>query len=396
MSEILVMKILYLSHCVGRNGSTIALVNIITEMKRFGHEVGVIIPEKDCYLYPELNNIGVTIFCDKHYPMIMCYPDFNTNIYRKVRRSIRILKNVLDFKRAQKYVYGIVKQYKPDIVHTNTSAVDYAYQACKKLGIPHVWHIRELLDTWSGYNIYPSKKSFVNKLYSPNNHNIAITQAVFDGLKLRNIDRVIYDGVIDTEKQISSDNVGLGYPFFLSVGYCTSVKGYLQLIEQFAVFSKSESSTHLVIAGWFSEEAPYFLECKTLIEKYGIGNRVHFIGVRNDVYTLMKNSIALIVASPFEGFGFTMVEAMYNNTLVIGRNTSGTKEQFNKGLQETGKEIGLRFNKDEEIPALMKRAMDEDFSEMKNAAKSVVLNNYTAKINARAIEDYYSSILDRS
>lgn len=387
------MKILYLSHCVGRNGSTIALLNLVREMKRFGHEIGVIIPEKDNYLFKELENIGVKLFYAKRYPMIMCYPDFNTNVYKRIRRCVSLLLEVIAYRKANNYVYSIIKDFKPDIVHTNTSAVDYAFQACKRLNIPHVYHIRELLDTWSGYKIFPSKQSFIKKLNSKNNYNIAVTKAVFEGRNLRRgIDRVIYDGVINEDKYEKEKQPSFDYPYFLSVGYCTPVKGYLQLIEQFGEFTTINDDVHLVIAGYYAE-TPYYMLCKECIERIGIENRVHFIGIRADVYSLMKSAIALVVASPFEGFGFTIVEAMFNGTLVIGRNTSGIKEQFDKGKADTGEEIGLRFNSDEEMLLLMKQAMVGDFSKMKENARNVVLNNYTANINARAIEDYYGYIL---
>ena len=44
---------------------------------------------------------------------------------------------------------------------------------------------------------------------------------------------------------------------------------------------------------------------------------------------------------------------MYNHCLVIGRNTAGTKEQFDNGLDQTGEEIGLRFDSDLELKTLM-------------------------------------------
>ena len=45
----------------------------------------------------------------------------------------------------------------------------------------------------------------------------------------------------------------------------------------------------------------------------------------------MSKALALFVPSSFEGFGFITVEAMFCGCLVIGRNTGGTKEQFDNG-----------------------------------------------------------------
>ena len=57
----------------------------------------------------------------------------------------------------------------------------------------------------------------------------------------------------------------------------------------------------------------------------------------------------LIVPSIFEGFGFITAEGMANGCVVLGRNTAGTKEQFDNGVKMTGKEIGVRFIDDNEM-----------------------------------------------
>lgn len=47
--------------------------------------------------------------------------------------------------------------------------------------------------------------------------------------------------------------------------------------------------------------------------------------------------MALIVPSPFEAFGLITAEAMFNKCLVIGRDTAGTKEQFDNGQKNRTK-----------------------------------------------------------
>ena len=54
--------------------------------------------------------------------------------------------------------------------------------------------------------------------------------------------------------------------------------------------------------------------------------------------------LGLIVPSKCEGFGLVTVEGMLNGSLVVGKDTGGTKEQFDNGKSFCGKEIGLRYN----------------------------------------------------
>lgn len=60
------MRILYISHCVDRNGSTIALANLAKGMIAKGVEVGIVMPEKKDFLYEEFKDTKeVTIFSEK-------------------------------------------------------------------------------------------------------------------------------------------------------------------------------------------------------------------------------------------------------------------------------------------------------------------------------------------
>lgn len=107
----------------------------------------------------------------------------------------------------------------------------------------------------------------------------------------------------------------------------------------------------------------------------------------------MSKAQALIVASKFEGFGFISVEAMFNYCYVIGRNTGGIKEQFDKGLETFGSEIGFRFEDIEGLVHAMTLVVNEYSEKMLDNAKNIVDNNYTSKVCAENILNFYDKIL---
>ena len=382
------MRILYISHCTDCNGATIGLINIIQNMLSRKCIVGIVLPVNEGFLYEKMLDLGVTIYGEYHYPAIMEKPLWQRGFkyYKEyIKYGLVIFKTHLHFLK-------IIKDFKPDIVHTNTSAIDYALTGCFFTHTPHVWHIREILDVGCHIPVYPSMYILKKKLKLFFNYNIAITKAVYNYYHLREKDKVIYDGVIKENSECENDS-GLPFPYFISVGYVNPVKGFLQLVKQFSIFSKSNKDFHLVIVGSYDTEDQYYQECFECILQNKLQHRVHFLGVRNDVYALISKSKALIVASPCEGFGFTCVEAMFCNTLVIGRNTAGIKEQFDIGLEQTGKEIGLRFDKDEQLPEILEKSLLQDYTEMKARAKNLVLDNYTIKKNGDIIFRYYTEIL---
>ena len=109
----------------------------------------------------------------------------------------------------------------------------------------------------------------------------------------------------------------------------------------------------------------------------------------------MRKAKALIVPSFFEGFGFITAEAMANGCLVIGRDTAGTKEQFDNGNEFAGKEIGLRFNDNEELVVQMKKAINMSQSELADLIDSaqIISRRYTIENNTKKIIAYYKQII---
>ena len=124
---------------------------------------------------------------------------------------------------------------------------------------------------------------------------------------------------------------------------------------------------------------------------------VELLGNRDDIAALMREARALIVSSLFEGFGFCMPEAMQQGCLVIGRNTSGTKEQMDNALEMTGKEIALRYETAEELAKLLSEVASnppEFYRPYLERAFKTVNKLYTVENNTRQIYQFYKDILN--
>lgn len=75
---------------------------------------------------------------------------------------------------------------------------------------------------------------------------------------------------------------------------------------------------HLAVVGAV-ERSPY----PTMARELGIANRVHFLGVRRDVATLMKAVDLFVFPSRYEPFGMVLLEAMASGLPVITAKTTG-------------------------------------------------------------------------
>lgn len=384
------MKILYIVHTNSIGGSNTALFNILDYMKD-RHEVRVLYPRQTddqsvVKNYLEKNHIKS--YCPYFYDALVYGTDKNV-----VRRFIRTCGRIYRHLRMRSVIKDIINDFGPDIVHTNNGIIDIALDYCLKKNIPHVWHLREYQDLDFRMSVIPSKKIWLKRIHKKGNYNIAITKGIFGYFNLRKCDTYIYDGVLDLSKHSMSTQVKSDYFLFVAGGVFTPGKGLLDALKAFAGFVESHNDYKLFVVGAVIESQNK-IDCESFIQYHNLGDKVKFFGPRNDVYALMAGSIATLVPSYFEGFGFTTVEAMYNGSLVIGRNTAGTKEQFDNGVQLTGKEIGMRFSTVEEMTLCMNRAITEDTSKMRQRAIDVVKKLYSIEKSCKEIENYYKTIVN--
>lgn len=377
------MNILFVTHSSGGSGSAKALVNLAKGMISLGHHVFVLSKNQRGTLAEQIESLGGKMF----------YGPVSLTIYPREGRFIGRLKrfviNYFGWRKSRKQIENIIEKYNIDIVHTNAGPLNLALNACRKKGIPHIWHMREYQDLDFGMSFFPCKKVFKKIIHQEGNYNIAITEGVFDYWELnRKSDTVIYDGVFSLEGYKETPQVKKE-KYFLFVGRVEEAKGPHLIIDVLDKLLEKYPDYSLKIVGSYSPRADYYKKLKYLIERRRLEGKVEIMGVRNDVNELMQKATALIVPSRFEGFGFITVEAMLNNCLVIGKNTAGTKEQLDRGLQITGKEIGLRFNDEDELYRCMISAIEDETKEICSRALEVVVNNYSLERCVKETEQFY-------
>ena len=391
------MKILYIAHVVEIGGASIALLNIIKGLPAT-IEVGVMLPAQKGWLIDELKQCNCRLFFSNYeimvYPIapIRKYGRWNPIGYLKFCKGL--YKKFWKRKKARKDLKNIINEFRPDIVHCNCGPLTFSLKVCQKMDVAHVWHLREYIKMDMNMNMMPSFSLFKKELKQQGNHCIAITKGIFDFFELqKERDEAIYDGVFDIPQQkkfidYAKEN------YILAAGRIEPAKGTLMLLEAFCKFYKNHSHIKLLLAGGFSN--PQYLEqCNTFVSENHLEESVLFLGERNDVYQLMQKARFLVVASPSEAFGFITAEAMLNSCLVIGRNTAGTKEQFDNGLQVIGEEIGLRFETTEELMNRMEYALNNPDTHMREKAFEVVTHKYTIQSHIQHLMSFYNKLLDK-
>lgn len=383
------MKVLLIAHNASVEGAGIAFANIIKVLCQNGIEVIAVVPGYKG-VYELLDGVGGV----KRYviPQIRneIYPSFKT-IIDKIKYIPKLIRSPFYHNIFKKKLRDIVEIEKPDIIHSNTGTLRVGAIVAFEKSIPHVWHVRECQVAGCDFRPFGGEKKVETLFGEPNNHCIAITKSVYKYYHLNDKkDVVIYDGVFG-EKNIPTSWTILKEKTILYVGLLSEKKGVKMLLEAFSKIASQIPDYSLILAG------VDMLGIETIIEKSPYKNQISYLGFRKDVYDLMAKSKVVVVTSEYEGFGFITAEAMLNHTLVIGRNTAGTKEQMDNARNIAGTEVSLRFKTIEELADRLiatTRLSDEAYQDMTEKAFKVVTELYTRERNGEEIIKFYHSILN--
>lgn len=376
------MKIIYISHSKNIQGAARALINLVEEIRLRGVTPIVILPDKG-ELQKNLNNLGIKTYFINCYQEV--YPSLN-NCCDYILFPFRILLSRLINFIAYYKLIKIAKIEKPDIIHTNTGIIRFGAKASKRIKVPHVWHIREYQTKDFNWRPFGGEKQLIKIFSYKNNHCIAITNGIYSYFNLTEKDVRIYDGVFSAKRINLPSNRQSNY--FLYVGSISLGKGILDAINAFEIVAKTNSECQLLIAGRGG------VDIHKVIEKSSFSDRIVYLGQRDDVYRLMAGAKALLVTSFNEGFGFITAEAMLNHCVVIGRDTAGTKEQFDNGFKICGNEIGLRFSTIDQLTHHMIDILSgKNYDFMKDNAYRVVKELYTVELCVDSVLAYYKKIL---
>jgi glycosyltransferase involved in cell wall biosynthesis len=114
-------------------------------------------------------------------------------------------------------------------------------------------------------------------------------------------------------------------PLLLSVAEFIPRKRPQDVLRAFARLARPKAC--LAFAG----DGPLMQEMKELASQLGVQNQVHFLGYRKDIPTLMRASVATVLASEQEGLPRSIMESLCLETPVIGTDIRGIRDLLAEG-----------------------------------------------------------------
>ncbi|MDE6377494.1 MAG: glycosyltransferase, partial [Duncaniella sp.] len=245
------MKVLFITHYIYMMGANRSMLRLMLELRELGVEPVVLMPSH------RINSKGtpdtgrtLVDYLDEHGIRYIPAP------FRMAKMDSRLLSTAAYFYNRLTYP-SILRKVRPlgiDLIHSNSGATDLGAWLSRKLGVPHVWHLREYGDL--DYGLKSPFGNFYDRLYFKGNHHfIAISKSIlshYTSLIPASRLSLIYNGVNPPEhsrvKELSHDTRQVN---ICVVGYITPLKGQLDAVKAIKRLVDQSHATpfHLYIAG---------------------------------------------------------------------------------------------------------------------------------------------------
>ncbi len=367
------MHVLFVTHCTVLAGANRSMLQLIEEL----HSDYNVDPY---VLYPK--DSGSELF--RKTLDSKCIPGKDADI-RFYKQSVITASKRLEHLKSlnnQNELFNFLISGNFDLVYSNSSVIDIGVDISNRLGIPHVYHIREF-----GELHYSLKCLFGNLyerlLYCTSSACISVSKAIeqYYSTKIpHKKSHLIYNGICFKEGTVLSKHNADVFQFVCAGIICNS-KNQMEILyaANELINNRKETRFHVSFVG--RGDAEYVEKMVKYIKDKNIGAHVSFLGEKDGISGVLKDMDAGIVPSNNEAFGRVTVEYMLQNLAVIandsGANSEIVVDEKTGLIYESGDVIGLSnrmqilINDRDKLISLS--------SEGNKRAKSMFLSMYNTK-----------------
>ncbi len=365
--------ILFITHYTSLFGANRSLIELIEGLKDYEYDMRLLAPEHGQItdmLKTYLNKIYI-----KPFNRIAEEAVVNKEEYRNIFR-----RQVYD-------LYDLLKEEKIDVIYSNSSVTGAGAVLSSMMGLPHVWHFRELAEE-QYFMRYIFPRAFLKKLYNEADRILVNSAFLGERLGLDDFD-IVYNSVGKKAEIIkrSENPQPKNNNLLCTAGLLHKTKHHHEAILALAVAAKHYPGMKLAIAGTGTEEA----ELRKIVRMAKVEDRVIFTGWLDDPVKLMQESFLTLMCPRNEAFGRVTVESMSVKTPVIGYEQGGTKEIIEN--YENGLFYRNNFHHLADKILLLK-ANPYLYEKLSENAFIYVLKNFTSEIYTRKIRDIIEKALN--
>ena len=351
-------SILFVSHSAELNGAELWLLETLRGIDRAKYAARLVVPRPGP-LADAARALGLEV---RVVPMKWSI----TEKRRVWRQPFSGLWNIASVKR----IARIIGRDRVDLVFSNSAAVFSGAKAARRMGVPHVWAIHEMLGgeapflrsmygprALARFILASSVRVIVNSKLTtsafPDSNKIVL---VPNGLEVRTGDARRREA-IRRELGLEAGDVAAAI-----VGKLYEGKGQKEAVRAAALLAPRHPRFKLLVIGDAGDEA-YARGLRGFVRANGLERRVLFLGYRPDLADLLMLVNVLVVASNVESFGRAALEGMAAGVPVLALRAGGLAEIVRPG--ENG------FLLDSRDPAEIARGIETILQDPARAASMV-------------------------
>lgn len=272
------------------------------------------------------------------------------------------------FARRQEQLGKVLWKIAPNLLHANSVSMARLSGSIVAPHLPSIAHLRDII------RLNRTTVSELNKhrrilAVSEATRNFHVGQGV-----LPDLCRVMYNGVdLEHFRPATPDGtlrLELGIPahapILTSIGQIGLRKAQNELMDILLPTFFRRSDVHLIFIGrrWSEKEESirYEEELRRKSSREPFRDRVHFLGVRDDIPRILNESTILVHSARQEPLGRVLIEAAASGVPVVAKDVGGTREIFPDSRPETAENIPNKrasaWVVDPNVPEKFREAVD--------------------------------------
>lgn len=351
------MKIMQVIPVLDLAGAETMCQNLSIELHKMGHEVMVVsLYKKETVLTENLRNNSIPVeWLDK--------------------------KNGLDFGCIFR-LYKLIQHFKPDVVHSHIYAGKYAHIAATMAGVKSkVYTVHNVAQKEATDSNKRMNKVLFKKLgVVPVALTAEVQKSIEDvyGIEESKIP-VVFNGIplekckpIQVYKKNATEIVHVGRFF--------EAKNHRNLVYAFSEAHARFPEIQLKLYG----DGPLRNDMEKLVSELNADKYIHFMGLTNDIYSVMSESDIFILPSIYEGMPMTLIEAMATGLPIITTPVGGIVDML-----EDGKEAIFTETDSESIADSISMLVNN--TELRQALGQAALKR-SKQFSARAMAKQYEEV----
>ena len=313
-------KLLLLHSSNDLYGASKIFLQLIDLLTKNGFDVHIIIPEKgmlDDFLIKkdikiEYLELGV--------------------LRKKYLNPLGLINRLVTNIKAIAFLSKYIKDHSIDLVYTNTSTILSGGIAAKKNGVPSLFHIHEIPTGNKLYEFFSGKiiNWYSSKVLTVSNSVKKHWLKYIDDKKIERI----YNGIIfsktDSLVELERDQDDF---VITSVARIIPYKGHGYLIDiANELIKKSTKFKFLIVGDTLSSYVSYEKSVKQKVKDLGLEHQIKFLGFREDVSSILKQSDLFIhPAIAPDPLPTVLFESLHNDLPSVATNLGGAIEILDNG-----------------------------------------------------------------